>query len=238
MTPAPLINIAEDAKSLAAATAAFLSDAINLAPDPFSLCLSGGSTPREAYELLGSKDYSIDWRKVRLFWGDERFVPMDHEDNNFRMARAAFIDRVPIPFSQVHPILTGSKTPQRAAALYEEALQAYYGGRFLDPERPLFNVTLLGLGEDGHIASLFPGNTALDERNTWATAVIGAKPEARISLTYPALESSRDILILVSGPKKRAILRRVLENDQALPACRVATRGKIHIFADRDALPS
>jgi 6-phosphogluconolactonase len=127
------------------------------------------------------------------FLGDERFVPMDHHDSNFRMAREAFIDHVPIPPSQVHPILTGAGTPGKAAALWK----SFYGSKSLDPERPLF----VGLGEDGHITSLFPGTKALDERNAWVTSTIGAKPEPRISLTYPALESSGVILFVVSGAK-------------------------------------
>ena len=105
----------------------------------------------------------------------------------------------------------------------------------LDPARPLFDVTLLGLGADGHTASLFPGTPALEERRAWATTVIGASPEPRISLTYPALESSADILFLVSGAAKKEILARVLANDRALPASRIAARGAIRIFADRAA---
>jgi 6-phosphogluconolactonase len=99
----------------------------------------------------------------------------------------------------------------------------------------LFDVTLLGLGEDGHTASLFPGTKALDERDAWVTSIIGVKPEPRISLTYPALQSSRVIVFIVSGAKKRDILARVLANDMTLPAARIATRGKIRIFADREA---
>jgi 6-phosphogluconolactonase len=120
--------------------------------------------------------------------------------------------------------------------LYEATLQGFYGSKTLDPERPLFDVTLLGLGEDGHTASLFPGSKALEERNAWVTSIVGERPEPRISLTYPALESSRVILFVVSGAKKRDILARVLANDMALPAARLATRGTIRIFADRAAI--
>ena len=101
----------------------------------------------------------------------------------------------------------------------------------------LFDLTLLGLGEDGHIASLFPGTKALDERNAWVTSTIGAKPEPRISLTYPAPESSGVILFVVSGAKKRDILARVLANDLTLPASRLSSGGIIRVFADRAALP-
>lgn len=238
MTPSPVLEIAQNSEELAARVASVIAARIAQVPARFSLNLSGGSTPKRIYELLGAEDLggSIDWKKVHLFWGDERFVPMDHEDNNFRMAREAFVDKVPVPFGQVHPILTGAKTPEKAAALYAETLQNFYGSTALDPARPLFDVTLLGLGEDGHIASLFPGTAALDERGAWVTAVIGAKPEVRISLTYPALESSREIIFAVSGAKKRDILARVLANDAALPATRLATQGLIYIFADRAAM--
>jgi 6-phosphogluconolactonase len=123
--------------------------------------------------------------------GDERFAPPDHRDSNFRMAREALIDHAPIPAAQVHPIPTNSASPEEAASLYEATLQGFYGSKTLDPEGPLFGVTLLGLGEDGHTASLFPGTKALDKRDAWVTSSIGVKPEPRISLTYPPLQSSR-----------------------------------------------
>jgi 6-phosphogluconolactonase len=114
----------------------------------------------------------------------------------------------PFPPRKVHLIPTNSGTPEEAAALYEATLQGFYGSKTLDPERPLFDVTMLGLGEDGHTASLFPGTKALDERAAWVTSSIGVKPEPRISLTYPALQSSRVILFVVSGAKKNATFSR------------------------------
>jgi 6-phosphogluconolactonase len=239
MTPAPVIHTAPDAEAMALEAARFIAALIAGAAERFSLSLSGGSTPKRIYELLATGDLgvSFDWRKVHLFWGDERFVPMDHPDSNYRMAREAMIDRIPIPPSQVHPILTSAGTPEETAALYTQTLQTFYGSTSLDPRRPMFDLTLLGLGEDGHTASLFPGTKALEERDVWVTAVIGAKPEPRISLTYPAIESSRVILFAVSGTAKRDILAHLLANDPALPAARITTRGIIHVFADRAALP-
>ncbi|MGH6837310.1 MAG: 6-phosphogluconolactonase [Methylocella sp.] len=236
MTPAPIVDVAEDAEALARRVAGFVAARAASAHGRFSLSLSGGSTPKRAYELLADFGASLDWRKVHLFWGDERFVPPDHKDSNFRMAREAVIDHVPIPAAQVHSIPTNSGTPEEAAALYEVTLQGFYGSKTLDPERPLFDITLLGLGDDGHTASLFPGTKALDERGTWVTSVIGVKPEPRISLTYPALESSSAIVFVVSGEKKREILARALANDRTLPAARLATRGTIRVFADRAAI--
>lgn len=239
MTPAPVIEVAADAEALAERVTRFVVAAMSNVPERFGLCLSGGSTPKRVYELLGAGSLGgcPDWAKLHLFWGDERFVPMDHPESNFRMAREAFLDHVAIPPTQIHPILTNAGTPEKAALLYEETLHGFYGSPALDPQRPLFDMTLLGLGEDGHIASLFPGTEALGERGAWVTPVIGAKPEPRISLTYPALESSREILFIVSGVKKRDILSRVLANDMTLPAARLAARGTIRLFADRAALP-
>ncbi|WOJ91297.1 6-phosphogluconolactonase [Methylocapsa polymorpha] len=237
MTPEPIVDIADDAGDLADRVAIWLATRIAVAPARVALNLSGGSTPKRVYELLGGEDLGrrLDWGKVHLFWGDERFVPKDHEDSNFHMAWEAMIRHVPIPAAQVHRIPTEAGSPEKAAALYSETLQSFYGARTLDPQRPLFDVTLLGLGADGHTASLFPGTAALNERKAWATSIIGVKPEPRISLTYPVLESSAAILFLVSGAEKRDILARVLANDPSLPTSRMAAHGTIRIIADRAA---
>jgi len=156
--------------------------------------------PKRIYELLGRGfGRSARLAKVHLFWGDERFVPMDHQDSNYRMARKLSSTKCGSVFSG-SPDFDGARTPEIAAALYEETLQSFYGSKILDPERPLFDVTLLGLGEDGHTASLFPGTKALDERNAWYSDH-WAKPEPRISLTYPALESSG--MICLSCPARK-----------------------------------
>jgi 6-phosphogluconolactonase len=237
VTPQPVLDIAADAHELADRAAAWLAQRINETPGPVALALSGGATPNPVYERLGGADFQgrVDWGKVHLFWSDERFVPSDHKDSNFRMAFESLISRAPIPAKQIHAIPTDLGSPNEAAASYAATLQRYYGSPRLDPERPLFAITLLGLGADGHIASLFPGSAALEEREAWAVSVIGAKPEPRISLTYPALESSGVILFLVAGAQKRDALARTLANDGALPAARLATRGAIQIIADRAA---
>ncbi len=238
MTPKPQIDVAADADDLANRVAAWIASRIAATRGRFVLNLSGGSTPKRVYQLLGRGPFrsQIDWRKLELFWGDERFVPFDHPNSNYRMTSEALLSHVPIAPAQIHPVPTDAGSPQKAAALYQRSLQDFYGTETLDPERPLFDVTLLGLGADGHTASLFPDTPALDERAAWATAVVGATPEPRISMTYPVIESSRDILFLVSGGEKKEILARVLSGDRALPAARLATRGTIHIFADRAAV--
>jgi 6-phosphogluconolactonase len=137
------------------------------------------------------------------------------------MLKEALLSRAPIPDAHVHSIPTEDVPPQLAASVYERQLKSFYGAERLDPARPLFDVTLLSLGSDGHTASLFPGSDVLAEQNRWVAAVIGAKSEVRITLTYPSLESSRDAAFMVNGQDKRAILRRLCQGDENLPAARL-----------------
>ena len=204
---------------------------------PFAFNLSGGSTPKTLYALLATEAYAgqIDWSRVHIFFGDERFVPPDHPDSNYRMAREAMLAHVPIPPENVHAVPTVDTTPEAAAAAYEATLKSFYGADTLDPARPLFAVTLLGLGEDGHTASLFPGTPALTERTKWVTSVIGAKPEPRISLTYPVLDSSAALIFLVAGDGKEHMLRALEAGDQSLPAAHVQPVGEFYVFCDEAA---
>lgn len=227
MTPRLVTLDGPDA--LAGHAAAWLAARVAAVPGPFSLALSGGSTPRRLYERLAS--LSLPWDRIHLFWGDERFVPSDHPESNQRMVREALIRHVPFPPGNLHPIGTDG-TPDEAARRYEAELRRFAAGR---PGRPLFDLQLLGLGEDGHTASLFPGIAALAEREAWVVAVVGAKPEPRITLTYPALDSSAEVAFLASGAAKRAILWRFLAGDAALPAVDVRPRGAVTVFADRAA---
>lgn len=176
----------------------------------------------------------MPWSRVHLFWGDERFVPHDHPDSNYGMARDRLISRIPIPPENVHPIPTGG-TPEEAAQQYDSTLKCFYGASDLEKDRPLFDIVLLGLGTDGHIASLFPGTQALEERSAWVTSVIGAKPEPRISLTFKALSSSRTLAFIVAGGDKCAIAARVRAGEAGLPATRVGGDGRIRWFMDRAA---
>jgi 6-phosphogluconolactonase len=186
--------------------------------------------------MLASDEFRdrFPWDRTHLFFGDERFVPPDHKDSNFRMAREAMIAHVPIPDAQVHPWET-SGDPEHAAIHYADVLKRFYGADTLDPARPLFDVQLLGLGEDGHTASLFPGVAALQEQMAWTAAVVGAKPEPRLTLTYPALNSSRWVAFLAPGAKKRDILARAIAGDEALPAVHVVPVGTRILFTDEAA---
>jgi 6-phosphogluconolactonase len=229
------VTIAENPERLAEQAAEFLVEALSTGGRR-SVCLSGGSTPKRLYELLASPAYrdQVPWDRVHWFWGDERFVPPDHPDSNYGMTRRAMLAVAPVPPGHVHPVPTTLGTPEEAAAAYERTLKDYYGRAELDPGQPLFDVTLLGLGEDGHTASLFPGVAALDEEDRWTAAVVGAKPEPRISLTLPALESSRHVVFLVAGKAKFPVLQR-LDQGEDLPAGRVRPIGTLHWMMDRSA---
>jgi 6-phosphogluconolactonase len=151
------------------------------------------------------------------------------------MVREALLSRVAVPTGNVHPVPTAGLSPEQAAVAYEKTLKAFYGADTLAPTQPLFDVTLLGIGEDGHTASLFPGHPALEEMKRWTLAVIGAKSETRITLTYPVLDSSRDAVFLVTGAGKREPLARARSGDRALPAARIRPVGRLHWFNDRAA---
>ena len=162
---------------------------------------------------------------------------MPHDDvlSNYRMVREALLSRAPIPAINIHPIPTEGLSPEIAAATYERELKTFYGAAHLDPGRPLFDVNILGVGPDGHTASLFPGNAVLTERDKWVAAVVGAKPEARITLTFPALESSRHAAFLVTGNEKRTIFKRLHSGDDSLPAARLHPNGTLWMFVDANA---
>lgn len=205
-----------------------------------AIALSGGSTPRRLYELLSGSPYreAFPWARTHWFWSDERFVPHDSPESNYRMVREAMLARVPVPAGNIHPIPTEGLTPQEAALSYERDLKSFYGASRLQPDRPLFDVTFLGLGPEGHIASLFPGTAILNERTRWVGAVIGTKPEPRITLTYPALESSRAVAFLVTGAAKRQVLEQLLKGDPSLPAVHLRpVHGMLRLFVDRAAAP-
>jgi 6-phosphogluconolactonase len=200
----------------------------------FSICLSGGSTPRLLYQQIATPAIAsrFPWSRVHWFWGDERFVPQNDPDSNYQMARDALLSRVPIPTGNIHPIPTEGLSADEAAAAYETTLKKFYGADVLAPDRPLFDVTLLGIGENGHTASLFPGQPALQEKRRWAVATIGAD-----ALTYPVLDSSRDVAFLATGASKRDVVVRARAGDRALPAALVRPIGRLHWLTDRAAAP-
>ncbi len=233
------IDIAKDPEDLAHRAARWIVDIAGRSQGRVAISLSGGSTPRRLYQLLSEAPFrdAMPWDRIHWFWGDERFVPPDHPDSNYRMAREALLSRATIPAANIHRVET-SGDPADAAGAYERTLKSYYQAEILDPARPLFDVELLGLGPDGHTASLFPGTKALDERRRWVAEVVGAKPEERITLTYPVLESSRHTAFLAAGADKCEPLARVLAGDRELPAARVQPVGELVWFVDEQAYPA
>jgi 6-phosphogluconolactonase len=227
----------EDAEMLAHHVAEWLSGLARASDRTFAVSLSGGSTPRRLYELLSTPEIAsrFPWSRAHWFWGDERFVPHDSRDSNYGMARDAFLSRVPAPPHNIHAIPTEGLSPEQAATAYEATLKRFYGADILAPSRPLFDVTLLGIGENGHTASLFPGQPALQEIRRWVVAVIGTKSEPRITLTYPALDSSRDVAFVVTGKGKRDVVARAQAGDRTIPAGLVRPVGRLHWFTDRAA---
>lgn len=235
------IDIAPDPQAAAKKAAKWISHRIMSTPDIFRIALSGGDTPRLLYEELASPEYrdSIEWRRVELFWGDERFVPHTDPRSNYRMARETLLAHAPVLIDHIHPILT-EEDPESAARRYGALLKTLYGAECLAPDAPLFNLVLLGLGTDGHTASLFPDAPALKEQTHWAVAVEG-KDEPRITLTYPAIACSGAVLFLVTGREKAEAVARVHAGDLSLPAARIRSAGEILWFLDKDAaslLPS
>jgi len=230
------LTVLDDAQALARHAAAWLAKELGTRAQGVSaVCLSGGTTPRILYELLARTP--LPWKRIHWFWCDERFVLPADERSNYRMVQELLLSRAPIPGGNIHAIPTAGGTPGAAAAAYEEELKRFYGAGTLAADHPMFDVTFLGVGEDGHTASLFPGSAVLQERTRWAAAVADARPEARITLTYPVLESSRDVAFLVSGAAKRAIMEEILRGTSDAPAARLQPAGRLHWFVDRAAAP-
>jgi 6-phosphogluconolactonase len=205
-----------------------------------AICLAGGSSPKQLYQLLATEAYrsQISWDRVHWFVGDERFVPAADPLSNIAMMRSAFLDRC-APIANVHPIATDSADPDEAAHRYERELKSFYGANELDSARPLFDVVLLGVGPDGHTASLFPGYPAVAETRRWVIDVPKANVEPfvpRVTLTLPALGSCREMLIEASGAGKRPILTRVFAGED-LPANRAHSIGETIWLVDAAALP-
>jgi 6-phosphogluconolactonase len=229
-----------DPESLARAAAARIAEAIAAAGgERIALCLSGGSTPKRLYQILAGPEFvqAFPWSRLHWFWGDERMVPPDHPDSNFGMAREALLNSAPVPPGNIYPIKMVGLFPAEAAATYERTLKTFYGAETLDPARPLFDIMLLGLGEDGHTASLFPGSATLDEEERWVVAEPRAHQSPfvpRVTLTLPALGSSRLGLFLVAGASKHGPLQAIAEGRD-LPAGRVQPAGELAWLVDEAA---
>jgi len=230
------IEVLPDPPALARHVAEWMTAAALASKGPFRIALSGGSTPKMLYEVLSSDAFRtrFPWQRVLWYWGDERFVPHDHPDSNFQMTREAMLAKVPVPSENIFPVPV-DRAPEECALRYERILQAAYGGAVLDPAHPLFDINLLGLGPDGHTASLLPGEPVLLERQRWVLAVPHGRPEVRITMTYPVLESSRHAAFLVTGKDKAAIVGAIGAGGSQVPAARIKPVGELIWFLDRAA---
>jgi len=181
----------------------------------FVVAISGGSTPRRMYRMLAEEPYdsAIPWDKTYIFWVDERCVPENDPASNFGAAKKDFLNRVPVPGDQVYP-MPGELPPKQGAQKYQKVLIEFFNlkdGRF-----PIFDLIFLGMGTDGHTASLFPGHRTVDEKKRLVVAVKGGDPDVnRLTLTLPVLNRARQIVFLISGKEKAATLKTVFEKDQS-----------------------
>ncbi len=205
----------------------------------FHVALAGGSTPRQLYQLLAHPQFAdrVNWQNVHIYFGDERFVPAEHAESNFRMAKEALLDHVPVPSSNVHRIETDTGEPHEVASRYEKLLMASL------PKTaegiPQFDLILLGIGPDGHTASLFPGTDILQQRERFVAAVyVKQKSTWRISLTFPVIDAARHLMFLVAGEDKSGIIGEILSSCKAEPVFPVQMlnpAGEVEFYLDREA---
>lgn len=234
------IIVVTDADALAEAAAERVVKRILDNPGRSAICLTGGSSPMKLYKLLDQDEYAsrIPWDRVHWFIGDDRFVPSIDPLNNMASARQLFLDKH-APTENIHAINTTAANPDEAARQYADVLQTFYGADTLDIARPLFDLVLMGVGPDGHTASLFPSYPAIEEKTRWVVGVPQAHVAPfvpRVSLTLPVLESTHEMLFEVSGEDKRPILARVLAGED-MPANRARATGETNWLCDNNALP-
>ena len=217
-----------------------------------TIVLAGGQTPQQTYELLSepSRTDQMPWRQSHFFWGDERWLASTHPDSNFFMAHKALLSKVQIPPENTHQIPTGHQNPEIGADIYERHLRDFFHSK---PQTetirisenitfPSFDLVILGMGTDGHTASLFPGSNFLDEKEKWVTAVkegTGSPPVPRITLTLPVLNQAKNIIFLISGNRKKEILDTILDKPEEAkmiyPAAHVKPQENlIWIAAEKD----
>ena len=247
MTPSRDLQTFDNLVALSTAAAAevvrIARDSMN-ARGRFTLALAGGNTPRPAYELLATRHHDeVDWQRTVIVFGDERFVPVDDPRSNYRMASDTLLSRVPVPDTSVHAVQTDAPSVDAAAGLYDATLR-----QVLDDDGAADHATvdlaLLGVGPDGHTASLFPGALQVREQTRWAlavdapTAVQPAVP--RVTVTLPFLNAARVVIFLVAGNDKRPVMREILDGAESAhryPAALVAPRGRALWMIDRSAMP-
>ncbi len=202
----------------------------------FSLVLSGGATPKGIYKMMAREPH-FEWKKIHLFWGDERWVAPGHPESNYRMVKEALLDHATIPPENINPIRTEEIDPETAALFYEEDLKSFFKDE--KQERNRFDLILLGVGEDGHIASLFPNSKILKEEKRWVVPTTNPSDQKRLTFTLPLINQAKTIFFLASGKKKANLIKTIIkkdENDLMLPIFKVEPcDGQIKWFLDKEA---
>lgn len=204
--------------------------------ETFSLALSGGSTPQTLYSILATEYRdSLPWDDVHIFWSDERYVPPDDEKSNFRMARRVLLDHLPIAEDNVHPVPTETMDPMSSSHAYEDELRGHF-----EAATPRFDLILLGMGADGHTASLFPHSEVLREKQRLVMPVrADAEPKRRLTFTFPLINNARHVYVLVTGQHKAGAVKEVLENEPDVEDCPIAgvdpEQGSLVWWLDSDA---
>jgi 6-phosphogluconolactonase len=235
----PQARVFQDIEVLSRAAAEFLVSLArqnSASKGGFTIVLSGGSTPKRLYTLLGSSPYRdiLPWRQMHFFWADERCVPKDRPESNFKLAVDAFLSSVAVPEENIHRI-KGEEGPERAARGYEQDIRSFFGPALF----PVFDLIILGAGRDGHTASLFPGSVSLHERTRFAEPVYLDFPMLnRVTLTLPVLNNAAQVIFLASGRAKADVVSAVLEgdNEKRYPAGFVQPlHGEVTWFIDREA---
>lgn len=240
------IRIFPNDDELSAQTADFIIQSAReavLARGRFTLAFTGGSSPQKAYSLLAQPHHAqqIDWTKSFLFWGDDRFVPPDDERSNFGMVSRILLDHVPVPVANIFPMPVEADSPAQAADYYADTLTQFFDAPVGENTPPQFDLILLGLGDDGHVASLFPGFPTLDVTDRWVvSSAPGTMPPPvdRVSVTYPVLNAARQVLFIVNGEKKAEAVQDILEGGaprERRPAAGVQPVGELVWYLDQAA---
>ena len=234
------IIIVEDSKRLAVGAAELFCRAAQAGlarSGRFTVALSGGSTPRAAHRLFARDPYvrQIPWQDTHIFWVDERMLPFEHTESNFGAAKKDFLEKIPIPPGNIHP-MPAEAEPEEGGRRYHQELKAYF--RPAEGSCPRFDLIFLGIGDDGHTASLFPGNRLVDAEKKWVLAVKGGHPDVfRLTLNYLLLNRARQVVFLASGRKKRGVVQRVLQGgEKRWPAAKILPEnGELLWLLDQDA---
>lgn len=198
-----------------------------------TIALAGGNTPKPLYEALANQ--SLPWQNIHVFWGDERYVPEDDDDSNQKMARQAWLAKVDLPAANIHPMLTTSNDPQKDARQHEEEIRNYF--QIPEGDFPVFDLILLGMGDDGHTASLFPHTEALQVQDSLVT--VGNKDgQPRLTFTAPLINHARCVIFIVAGENKRPALKQIFATQgdaQTYPARLIEPKGELWWLLDTSA---